>query len=295
MRSIICPKCGFEISTGVDGYPMIVWGVCPECGAKFTSEGELDTQIGWVQIGCWVPPNEEKEEETNKSLDARNKEAWEMPFSEFSQTLWGTEWVIARKGTKRGIKGTPKFLTQKEYAEGVEKHKEIIKQALKEGKTIPERVLRGYPNLTKDGKEEKKSKSLEEQVLDYFKSKGTVPNYSREWLAKQQKLGKTFQELKPRIDALIEDRREWEKRVKSENERRKEDVISEVLDETRIKKQAEAYTAMKILWENRDKWNNRRELIKAGDRRWNLSTSKYVSANYERLVELTEEAMRRFN
>ena len=74
----------------------------------------------------------------------------------------------------------------------------------------------------------------------------------------------------------------------------KEYAIDEVLNETRIRKVSEAYTAMRVIWDNIDKTDNMRELINEGDNRWNTETSKYVRANYEKLVELTKEAIRRF-
>ena len=46
---------------------------------------------------------------------------------------------------------------------------------------------------------------LNEEVIDYIKSKGARPFISGEWLSKQEKLGKTFLMLKPQVDALIED------------------------------------------------------------------------------------------
>ena len=48
-------------------------------------------------------------------------------------------------------------------------------------------------------------KGLNEEVIDYIKSKGARPFLSLEWLSKQEKLGKTFWMLKPQVDALIED------------------------------------------------------------------------------------------
>ena len=51
---------------------------------------------------------------------------------------------------------------------------------------------------------------LNEEVIDYIKSKGARPLISGEWLSKQEKLGKTFLMLKPQVDALIEDYFEME-------------------------------------------------------------------------------------
>ena len=79
-----------------------------------------------------------------------------------------------------------------------------------------------------------------------------------------------------------------------ESQHTKEDVIGEVLNETRIKKIAEADKAIRVIWDNIDKVEDIRGLINAGDKRWNTDTSKYVKANYEKVVELTKEAIRRF-
>jgi len=71
--------------------------------------------------------------------------------------------------------------------------------------------------------------------------------------------------------------------------------INEVLSETRIRKVHEPYFAMVVIWDNQDKIKNKRETIQAGDRRWNTATSRYVSSNYDRLVNLTKEAIKRYN
>lgn len=83
------------------------------------------------------------------------------------------------------------------------------------------------------------------------------------------------------------------KAVRKTKKRRKEDVIDEVLDETRIKKIPEAHKAMVVMWDNMDKISDTEQLIEAGDRRWNTSTSKYVRANYDKLVKLVKKAKRR--
>ena len=44
---------------------------------------------------------------------------------------------------------------------------------------------------------------LNEEVIDYIKSKGARPFISAEWLSKQEKKGKTFNELQPKIDRVI--------------------------------------------------------------------------------------------
>ena len=80
-----------------------------------------------------------------------------------------------------------------------------------------------------------------------------------------------------------------------EAEKLKQDIITEVLSETRIKKVHEPYTAIRVMWDNIDKVDNQRELIRIGDARWNIATSKYVRANYDKLVDLTKEAMKRYN
>ena len=59
-----------------------------------------------------------------------------------------------------------------------------------------------------------KEKTLEEEVFEYIKTKEAYPLISGEWLSKQEKLGKTFLQLKPRIDDLIEEFLETEKRAK---------------------------------------------------------------------------------
>ena len=59
-----------------------------------------------------------------------------------------------------------------------------------------------------------KEKTLEQEVFEYIKTKEAYPLISGEWLSKQEKLGKTFLQLKPRIDDLIEEFLETEKRVK---------------------------------------------------------------------------------
>ena len=74
----------------------------------------------------------------------------------------------------------------------------------------------------------------------------------------------------------------------------KEQLIDEVLNETRITKVSEAYTAMRVIWDNIDKIGDMRGLICEGDNRWNTETSKYVKVKYEKLVSLTKEAIRRF-
>jgi len=75
--------------------------------------------------------------------------------------------------------------------------------------------------------------------------------------------------------------------------RRKEDVIDDILSETQIKKIPEAHRAMVVIWDNMDKISNMKRLIEAGDSRWNTSTSKYVSANYDKLVKLVKKAKRK--
>lgn len=64
-------------------------------------------------------------------------------------------------------------------------------------------------------------KTLEEEVFEYIKTKEAYPLISCEWLSKQEKIGKTFLQLKPQIDNLIEDSLETEKRVK-ESEKEKD-------------------------------------------------------------------------
>ena len=81
----------------------------------------------------------------------------------------------------------------------------------------------------------------------------------------------------------------------TEAEKLKQDIITEVLSETRIKKVHEPYMAMGVMWDNIDKVDNQRELIRIGDARWNTATSKYAGANYDKLVKLTKEAIKRYN
>ena len=81
----------------------------------------------------------------------------------------------------------------------------------------------------------------------------------------------------------------------SDQENLKIECINEVLSGTRIRKVAEPYKAIYVIWDNINEVGNKRELIRIGDRRWNTATSKYVSANYDRLVDLTKEAIKRYN
>lgn len=61
-----------------------------------------------------------------------------------------------------------------------------------------------------------KEKTLEQEVFEYIKTKEAYPLISGEWLSKQEKLGRTFLQLKPRIDNLIDEFLETEKRVKEQ-------------------------------------------------------------------------------
>lgn len=81
----------------------------------------------------------------------------------------------------------------------------------------------------------------------------------------------------------------------SESGKLKIDIVEEVLSETRIKKVSEPFTAILVIWDNINTVGNKRELIRIGNSRWNTDTSRYASANYDRLVGLTKEAIKRYN
>lgn len=124
------------------------------------------------------------------------------------------DWGIARN---KELRGAEKI---KDPHERIEKVNEIVRR-YKETADKNWIISEQYAAQIKVGAEreiwrteDKQEKSLEEQVLEYIKTKGATPLISGEWLSKQEKLGRTFLQLKPQIDNLIEDSLEMEKAVK---------------------------------------------------------------------------------
>lgn len=51
MKEILCPY-GCRVGY-VEEAVMVVWGICPTCKGKFTSEGGLKVELGWNRAGVW--------------------------------------------------------------------------------------------------------------------------------------------------------------------------------------------------------------------------------------------------
>ena len=193
-----------------------------------------------------IEPKEEKRETKQLTTAERNRAIKKALSKEFGAK---NVHVIGDKGTAYGwvkvlitlpvgfeIKTTEGYYTE-EAGEYISKNDKLVIEILK-NEGLWNQLGIYYDDMNEKRKEilidvklvegVKQQKTLEEEVLEYMKTKlnGAEPLVSGEWLSKQEKLGKTFLQLKPQIDNLIEDSLETEKRVKeSEKEKDQHDWV----------------------------------------------------------------------